>query len=86
MIHPEVTDGTGDEKRAQAQSWPMTDGGADISVTVETSAPESTGDNAVDAALRQLDTATDEPLDIQIEVSERVHRVLQGRLADLGRE
>jgi len=25
-------------------------------------------------------------LDIQIEVGERVHRVLQGRLADLGQE
>ena len=29
---------------------------------------------------------SDEPLDTQIEVSEQVHRVLQGRLADLGQE
>ncbi|MEP7194682.1 MAG: hypothetical protein ABI903_17685 [Actinomycetota bacterium] len=45
-----------------------------------------TGDQAVDDVLGQLDQVADEPLDIQIEVSERVHRVLQGRLADLGQE
>ena len=45
-----------------------------------------TGDAAVDAALGELDVVTDEPLDIQIEVGERVQRVLQGRLADLGKE
>jgi len=36
--------------------------------------------------LGRLDVVTDEPLDTQIEVSEQVHRVLQGRLADLGKE
>jgi hypothetical protein len=45
-----------------------------------------TGDQAVDDVLGQLDQVANEPLDIQIEVSERVHRVLQGRLADLGQE
>lgn len=45
-----------------------------------------TGDHAVDEVLSLLDAAADEPLDIQIEVSERVHRVLQDRLADLGQE
>ena len=45
-----------------------------------------TGDQAVDDVLGQLDQVTNEPLDIQIEVSERVQRVLQGRLADLGRD
>jgi hypothetical protein len=45
-----------------------------------------TGDHAVDDVLAQLDPATGEPLDVQIEVAERVQRVLQGRLADLGRE
>jgi len=47
---------------------------------------EPTGDQAVDDVLGQLDQVADEPLDIQIEVSERVQRVLQGRLADLGQE
>jgi hypothetical protein len=42
-----------------------------------------TGDQGVDDVLGRLDAATSEPLDIQIEVSEQVHRVLQGRLADL---
>jgi hypothetical protein len=83
---PEVTDGVVDEKRALAEGWPMMDDGAGIPVTVQGAAPEPTGDDAVDAALRQLDGATDEPLDVQIEVAERVHRVLQGRLADLGQE
>jgi hypothetical protein len=62
------------------------DVGEEVPVTVHGVARAPTGDNAVDAALRQLDTATDQPLDIQIEVSERVHRVLQDRLADLGQE
>jgi len=46
----------------------------------------STGDEAVDEALGLLDTVADEPLDIQIEVGERVHEVLRARLADLGKE
>ena len=45
-----------------------------------------TGDAAVDAALGELDAVKDEPLDTQIEVGERVQRVLQGRLGDLGKE
>ena len=45
-----------------------------------------TGDPAVDEVLGQLDAVTDEPLDTQIEVGERVHQVLQGRLVDLGQE
>jgi hypothetical protein len=47
---------------------------------------QPTGDHAVDEVLDQLDMATDESLDIQIEVGEAVHRVLQDRLADLGQE
>ena len=45
-----------------------------------------TGDRAVDEVLGQLDQLTDEPLDVQIEGGEQAHRVLQGRLADLGPE
>jgi hypothetical protein len=54
--------------------------------TVPAAGREPTGDQAVDEALDQLDRATDEPLTTRIEVGERVHRVLQGRLADLGQE
>jgi hypothetical protein len=45
-----------------------------------------TGDDAVDQVLRRLDAVAYEPLDTQIEVGEQVHRVLQGRLGDLGKE
>ncbi len=45
-----------------------------------------TGDNAVDEAVAALEAVTEEPLDTQIEVGERVQRVLQGRLVDLGKE
>ena len=45
-----------------------------------------TGDAAVDDAIARLDAVGDQPLDSQIEVGEQVHRVLQGRLADLGKE
>jgi cell division septation protein DedD len=47
---------------------------------------QPTGDEAVDDVLGRLDTVTHEPLDVQIEVSEQVHRVLQDRLADLAQE
>lgn len=49
-------------------------------------ARQPTGDHAVEDVLDKLDTVSDEPLDTQIEVIEQVHRVLQGRLADLGQE
>jgi len=57
-----------------------------ISAKVPAAERAPTGDPAVDEVLRQLDGVTDEPLDAQIEVAEQVHRVLQGRLADLGQE
>jgi hypothetical protein len=60
--------------------------GEDLSATEPHPARRLTGDQAVDDVLGQLDEVTNEPLDIQIEVSERVQRVLQGRLADLGSE
>ena len=45
-----------------------------------------TGDKAVDEVLSQLDRATGESLDRQIEVAQHAHEVLQSRLADLGQE
>ncbi|NMM22885.1 MAG: hypothetical protein HHJ11_05215 [Phycicoccus sp.] len=47
---------------------------------------QPTGDDAVDTVLDELDAVADEPLDSQIQAGEQVHRVLQGRLADLGKE
>jgi hypothetical protein len=72
---PEGTDG----------SLQMTDreGGT---VPVRSVARQPTGDDAVDRVLEQFDAVADEPLDSQIDAGEQVHRVLQGRLADLGQE
>jgi hypothetical protein len=58
----------------------------DLSATSAGTACKPTGDDAVDEVLGLLDLATGQHLDIQIEASERVYRVLQGRLADLGQE
>lgn len=47
---------------------------------------QPTGDHGVDEVLGLLDIATEQSLDEQIAVGERVQAVLQGRLADLGQE
>jgi len=47
---------------------------------------QPTGDDAVDEVLERFDAVTDEPLDVQLEVGEQVHRVLRGRLVDLSKE
>lgn len=57
-----------------------------MSVPFSGSERQPTGDQAVDDVLTQLEQVTDAPLDVQIDVSERVHQVLQARLADLGQE
>jgi hypothetical protein len=49
-------------------------------------ARQPTGDHVVDDALGQLEALADEPLDVRIEVGQRVHEILQGRLADLDQE
>lgn len=46
--------------------------------------PERTGDDAVDAALEELDGLADQPLDAHVRAAERVHQRLQTRLSDLG--
>jgi hypothetical protein len=56
------------------------------SVPARSVARQPTGDDAVDQVLEQFDAVADEPLDSQIDAGEEVHRVLQGRLADLGKE
>jgi hypothetical protein len=45
-----------------------------------------TGDAVVDRALDELDALPGQPLDRHIEVGQQVHRALQARLADIGRE
>lgn len=67
----------------------MDDGEAEaqqVTIPAPAAVRQPTGDDAVDDVLGQLDAVSAEPLDSQIEVGEQVHRVLQGRLADLGKE
>ena len=47
-------------------------------------APPETGDAEVDAALKQLDALPGGDLDAHLRAAEYVHRVLQGRLSDVG--
>jgi hypothetical protein len=63
----------------------MTSGGKDHADHADLVHPP-TGDDAVDQVLRRLAAVANEPLDTQIEMGEQVHRVLQGRLGDLGKE
>jgi hypothetical protein len=46
--------------------------------------PPETGDADIDTALVELAAVLDDPVERHIEVGERVHQVLQGRLGDLG--
>lgn len=45
-----------------------------------------TGDATIDAVLTELASVRDRPLEEHIAAGERAHRVLQGRLSDLGGE
>lgn len=47
--------------------------------------PPLTGDLGLDAAMRELAQAQSQPFADRIDSGERVHRLLQGRLGDLGR-
>ena len=87
MTQSGEADVVADETLAGADGRQLTDedGGQDVSVLAPGISRQLTGDDAVDEVLKQFDAVTDEPLDTQIEVGERVHRVLQGRLADLGK-
>ena len=81
MSHSEDTDGIGNQSRVAVAGLPRLDD--DESVLAPGAGRLVTRDQAVDEALEKLERLADEPLDTQIEVSEQVHRVLQGRLADL---
>ena len=86
-----MTQGTGNESGADHEGLQQMDDRETEAVIVPASTAleasrQPTGDDAVDDVLAQLDATTDQPLDSQIQVGEQVHRVLQGRLADLGKE
>jgi len=85
-----MTHGVGNETGMESEGLPHMDDGEEEAE--EETLPsrvvvrQPTGDDAVDTVLDELDAVADEPLDSQIQVGEQVHRVLQGRLADLGKE
>jgi hypothetical protein len=82
----EVADGGQDETHVGTGGLRQPAEGDEGCVPARETARRPTGDDAVDQVLGQLDAVTDEPLDTQIDVGEQVLRVLQGRLADLGKE
>ena len=68
------------------EDLPQVDDGDSGALPAARTARRPTGDGAVDQVLGRFDAVADEPLDAQIDVGEQVHRVLLGRLADLGKE
>ena len=83
-----MTYGAEGETRVEIDGMAQMDEGVakNVSAPPPGAARQPTGDHAVDDVLVQFDAVTNEPLDTQIDVGERVQRVLQGRLADLGKE
>jgi len=82
----EGADGGSEIAHVTLEEWPVSADAQDTSDPVTGTGRQTTGDRAVDEVLQGLDAMTGEPLDVQIEVGERVHAVLQARLADLGQE
>jgi hypothetical protein len=82
----EVADGEEAETHVGTDGLLQLADGEEGFVPAPETARRPTGDDAVDQVLGQFDAVTDGPLDTQIDVGEQVLRVLQGRLADLGKE
>lgn len=89
MSSSERSSGADDQAPSGREQSPQVEVGPTGVMEASLPAPpprEPTGDDAVDEVLAQLDAVADQPLDSQIQMGERVHRVLQSRLADLGKE
>ena len=81
-----MTDGAQDEPRVRTQGLLQLADGEKETVPAPGTACPLTGDDAVDQVLARFDAVAGESLDTQIDAGEQVHRVLLGRLADLGQE
>lgn len=81
-----MADGEQDQTGVEIQGRQVTADVPDAPVSAPGATRKPTGDPAVDEALGQLDQVSDKPLDVQVDVGEQVHAVLQDRLADLGQE
>jgi hypothetical protein len=82
----DVTDGSADQTRIRSGAGQVSPDGDGVAGARLQAGRQPTGDQVVDDVLGRLDAVASEPLDIQIEVGELVHDVLQGRLADLDQE
>jgi len=81
-----MTNAAEDETHVRTEGLLQVADGEDGPVSTPKTVRRSTGDDAVDQVLERFDAVADESLDIQIDAGEQVHRVLLGRLADLGKE
>ena len=83
--HADATDHTGTPGRGEVDADHETDDAA-YDVASERAVPSAptTGDPVVDAAMVELAAAESGTLTERIDAGERAHRVLQGRLSDLG--
>jgi hypothetical protein len=68
---------TPDHQPAAAHPHPTPSGGSEV---------PKTGDAVIDAVVAELAEVRERPLDEHIAAGEKAHRVLQGRLSDLGGE
>jgi len=81
-----MTNAAEDETHVRTEGLLQVADGEDGPVSTPKTVRRSTGDDAVDQVLERFDAVADESLDTQIDAGEQVHRVLLGRLADLGKE
>jgi len=81
-----MTHGAEHETQLRTEGLLQVAEGEDAPVPAPETVRQSSGDDAVDQVLERFDAVADESLDTQIDAGEQVHRVLLGRLADLGKE
>jgi hypothetical protein len=81
-----MTHGAEGETHVRAEGLLQVAEGEDGPIPAPETVRRSSGDDAVDQVLERFDAVADESLDTQIDAGEQVHRVLLGRLADLGKE
>ena len=86
MSSSEMTNAAEDGTHVRAEGLLQVADGEDGPISAPETVRRLTGDDAVDQVLERFDAVADESLDTQIDAGEQVHRVLLGRLADLGKE
>jgi DNA polymerase-3 subunit gamma/tau len=85
---PETTQPLGEQAAAASHASEVSHASKqeDPSAQAEGLGDDATGDIVIDSALQDLQAASADDLDAQIEAGQRVHQTLHGRLSDLGGE